>query len=379
MEKALAGILMSLPDIAVATVDSGENVVMFSPGFRQLLGDVDPKNLTDLMRAVPLYDGERPLTLQERPLFRASGGHIVRDLVAAAQHTDGTWRYLRFNAAPMRGNGDTIRGAITLVQDITAEHRQYQHQAKLRADLITTINHHFRTPLSLVLGHAEILEDFRIDLPPQVQRSIEALTRGAKTLQNLTRAVSELVELDSAHDLDLTTLDICQHLQHVLTGHQHAAAEAGVCLRFEGPEHYELCCDPILIERAVGALLDNAVQHAPAGTTVTLEVGPRPNGVGVAVVDTGYGIPVHDLERLLQPFETGTQTDDAEGRGLGLSLAHTIVAAHGGTLTLTPNDPTGLRAELIIPEPADHAGRLGLRIGEHMPPPASVPGRGRGL
>ena len=364
MEKALAEILLGLPDLAVAAVDASENVVMFSPGFRHLLGDIDPSSLTDLVRTVPLYGEEGPLTPQERPLFRASGGQIVRDLVAAAQHTDGTWRYLRFNAAPIRDQDNAIRGAIALVQDITAEHRQHAHQAQVRAKLITTINHHFRTPLSLVLGHAEILEDFRTGLPPEVQRSIEALARGAKTLHNLTRAVSELVELDCAYDLDLSTADLCQNLKRVLADQQHAAAEAGVSMRFRGPENLELRCDPILIERAVGALLHNAVQHAPAGTTVTVEVGSSRDGARVDVTDLGPGIPVHDVERLLQPFETGPETGSGDGRGLGLALAQTVVTAHGGTLTLTPNDPTGLRAELIIPEPGTLAERLG-NLGTH--------------
>lgn len=359
MQKALTEILLSLPDIAVAAVDAGDNLTMISPGLQRILGDVDPANLADLIRTIPFYDGERLLTHQERPLVRATGGHIVRDLVVTAEHTDGTWRYLRINAAPLREPDDAIRGAIALFQDITAEHRHDQRQARLRERLITTLNHHFRTPLSLVLGNAEVLEDLRIDLPPEVQRSIEALARGAKKLHDLTRAVSELVEFDSAHDLDLTSADICQRLRHVLARQQRGAVEAGVNLRFGGPEHLELRCDPILIGRAVGALVRNAVQHAPAGTTVTVQVGPSRTGVRIGVTDTGPGIAIQDIDRLLEPFEIGEArgADDGRRRGLGLALAKAIVTAHGGTLTLAPNAPTGLHAAITIPAPAHLADR----------------------
>lgn len=352
MQDALTELLASLTDVAVATSDTDGHIVMFSPGFTKILGDLHPETLDELNRLVPLYDEHQDhrLATLERPLTRATRGEIVRDLVATARHLDGTWRVLRFNAAPLRGPGDTIRGAMALVQDVTAEHRLRRYQAGIRDRLIATINHHFRTPLSLVLGHAEILEDFREDLPSDAQRSIDALTRGAMQLHNLTRAVSELVELADASDLVLARSDLCHHLRLVLTAQRPVAAEAGVTLRLLGPERLELKFDAVLIGRAVGALVRNAIQHAPVDSTVTVAVSASRAGALITVIDAGPGIPTDDRARLLQPFETGFGTNVASwGRGLGLALAHAIITAHGGTLTLTGNDPTGLCAELTIP------------------------------
>lgn len=368
METALTTILLSLPDFAVAAVDVAEDIFLFSPGFQLMLGDIKPRNLADLTRIAPLFDeeGGQPLTTGEWPLNRGCRGQVVVDLIAATQHSDGTWHYLRFNCAPLRAQDHTIIGAVALVQDVTAERRLRHHQADLRDRLIATINHYFRTPLSLVLGNAEVLEDLRGDLPTDTQRSIEALARGAKQLHKLTRAVSELVELDAAHDLDVTDSDVCECVQRALAEQQRAASEADVELRLRGPEHLVHRCDPLLVERAVGAVLRNAIQHGPAGSTITVTVASNGNGARVEVVDQGPGIPAQDVDRLLKPFETGDRED---GQGLGLALADTIVTAHGGTLRLTPNDPTGLRVELTIPEPTYPPAQLAPPAWETGPPP----------
>ena len=352
MEQELMDLLMSSSDIAVAVSDADGRIVVFSPGFKTILGEVHPRTVAELTESVVVFDEktERRLMPDERPLTRALRGEVVRDLVVTARHTDGTRRYPRFNTAPVRGPGGAVRGGIALVQDVSIQHRQQVRQTQLRERLITTINHHFRTPLTLVLGNIELLEEFRPGLPPHAQRGADALTRGADELHDLIRAVSELVELDAAQDLRVRHGDLGERLQREMAAQEGAAAARGVTVCLEVPAHLMVSADLGLLQRAAGALIRNAIQHAPSGSRVTIGASTSAGVARIAVTDQGPGIPAAEIDRLLHPFETVEDAADKPVRlGLGLALVETVATAHGGGLVIEPNHPTGLRAELRIP------------------------------
>lgn len=80
-----------------------------------------------------------------------------------------------------------------------------------------------------------------------------------------------------------------------------------------------------------------------------LELQVKPQAVEVTVTDQGSGIPTRDRDRLLQPFERGNHPGQpTNSKGLGLAIARTIAGAHGGTVTLRDNEPTGLVAALTL-------------------------------
>lgn len=121
-----------------------------------------------------------------------------------------------------------------------------------------------------------------------------------------------------------------------------------LCL--EVPVHLRVTADLDLLQRTTGALIRNAIQHAPTGSRVTIEATTSGSPARIVVTDQGPGLPATEINRLLHPFETGEAAADKPATlGLGLALAQTVARAHGGDLNLTPNHPTGLLAELTIP------------------------------
>src|SRR5262249_25664797 len=114
------------------------------------------------------------------------------------------------------------------------------------------------------------------------------------------------------------------------------------------PEPPLLAGDPQLLERALRNLLRNALeaqQRSGATTPVEVESGWRDGKVEIAIRDRGPGVSPEMRRRLFQPFAT----DRPGGVGLGLALAHRIVALHGGTLELEPRADGGTTTRIAFP------------------------------
>jgi signal transduction histidine kinase len=326
---------------------------MFSPALERIFGwTFAALTESQFFDAVPLLtaDGRAPLPPGDRPLTRARHGEVVSDAVVAADTADGRRIYLRCNAAPLRDDDGVSCGAVLLVQNITLETAGRVEQQELRHRLIDTVNHEFRTPLTKLIGHMEILSDLSGQLPADAQWSVSVAQKAATDLSDLILRVSGLADLGSHAKLNPTDCNLAGLLREVCQQFAPVLAARAIELDADLPERVTATLDPDEITRAVVELLANAGQFAPPGSRVGLELQVRPRSVEVSVTDQGCGIPARDRDRLLQPFERGNHPgQQTNSKGLGLAIAHIVAGAHGGTVTLRDNDPAGLVAVLSLP------------------------------
>lgn len=358
--------LVTQARLAVAACDASGNLTMFSPALERIFGwSFTALSERQLFATVPLLTADgTPLPPEDRLLTRARHGEVISDAVVAADTADGRRIYLRCNAAPLRDKDGTNRGAVLLVQDITQETAGRVDQEQLRHRLVDTINHEFRTPLTKLIGHMELLSDLSDQLPAPAQRSVAVAQKAASELSDMILAVSGLADLSSHAKLNLTDCNLAGILREVAQQVAPVLAARAIKLDIDFPERVTGTLDPGEITRAVVELLANAAQFAPPGSRVRLELQVEPQNVEVSVIDQGCGILPQDLDRLRQPFERGNHPgQQTNSKGLGLAIAHTVAAAHGGTLTLRDNAPAGLVATLALPRyarPTDSvAGREG--------------------
>lgn len=345
--------LVTQARLAVAACDAAGNLTMFSPALEQLFGwSFRPLTEDDFFGEVRLLTpaGERPLVSEDRPLTRARQGELVIDAVVASDTDDGRRLYLRCNAAPLREADGSLCGAVVLVQDVTRETAGRVEQEELRHRLVDTVNHEFRTPLTKLVGHMEILADLSDELPATAQRSVAVAHQAATDLRQLIQVVSGLADLGSHAKLELTYGDAAGLLRDVATEFRPVLAARGIELAASFPDRVPGTLDPGEVTRAVVELLANAGQYAPTGSRVRLGLLAVDQTIEVSVTDEGSGIPAGSRERLLQPFERGDHpAQPTNSKGLGLAIAHTIAVAHGGTLRLADNDPAGLVATMVLP------------------------------
>ena len=110
--------------------------------------------------------------------------------------------------------------------------------------------------------------------------------------------------------------------------------------------------DEELIRRMIGNLVDNAVRHTPAGSSVRVELDQTDSGYAIAVKDQGPGIPVEIREQIFERFFRGDVSlrwSAREGAGLGLALARWIARAHGGDVVLARSSPSGSTFVITLP------------------------------
>lgn len=213
-----------------------------------------------------------------------------------------------------------------------------------------SVNHHLRTPLTVVLGHAELLTDPERELPPEVRESLECLLRAAQRLDDVVGGVCHLMDVMSAGTRVAGPVDIAALVAEEVASFQDRASRRGLHLAASAEPPQPCLADSRRLRQALRELLDNAVTHAPDGSTVRVTSCSSPTCVRMTVSDHGDGIDPHERERLTRPFERGAHPRQApSGRGMGLSVAAAVAASHGGRLVLSGEPGRGFEACIELP------------------------------
>ncbi|WP_250006647.1 GAF domain-containing sensor histidine kinase [Actinoplanes sp. M2I2] len=216
-----------------------------------------------------------------------------------------------------------------------------------RDDLLATVSHEFRTPLTAIQGYVELLTDMPGALPPAYARQLEAIGRNAG---RLCRTVDTLVRAVHQHDNepvgDRRTVDLSCLTRSVAAG----LGSAGSRLELSAPDRaVPVHVDPALLEVAIGHVLSNALGFSAPGRPVTVTVIDDPSPV-LEIRDTGPGLSADELRMLGTPFFRGSKArdDEAPGMGLGLAVTQRIVRAQGGDLCFASPADGGLVARVVF-------------------------------
>ena len=217
---------------------------------------------------------------------------------------------------------------------------------RARDEAIGVLSHELRTPLGAIssmidlleLGHGEVGMPDKKDLPPQFDKSALAFVR--RNIQTLAHLVDELLGFshiaNGALGLELVMVDMHEVIRFALKNlqSQQKGTGVGIDLRLEA-RHSHIRADALKIEQVLSNLIGNALKFTPQGGKVSIVTRNEASGkLVVEVSDTGIGIPADALSRIFSPFEQGDSSIHPQygGLGLGLSIARTLMKAHGGTL-----------------------------------------------
>ncbi len=219
-----------------------------------------------------------------------------------------------------------------------------------RRQMTADIAHELRTPLSLILGHAEAVHDGV--LPPS-RENFEIIREEAARLEHLVDDLRTL-SLADAGELPLAPQIIAPEklLQEVAALYQFQTQSRELRLNLEvSPHAPEIEVDPGRMTQVLRNLLDNAVRHTPAGGSITLAAGATVEGVELQVSDTGPGLPSADLARIFDRFYRTDESRrrDEGGSGLGLAIARSIVLAHNGRIHAESEPGGGLSVIISLP------------------------------
>ena len=205
--------------------------------------------------------------------------------------------------------------------------------------LVADASHELRTPLTAARTNVELLREGKLP-EHEVGR---ALDEAAVELDALTRLVADLVELARGEERKLRLEDV--HLDDLVAATvERAQARAPQVTFVTALSPTQVKADPMLLERAVSNLLDNAVKYSPAGAPIEVSV----RGGEVVVADHGPGIADEDLPRVFDRFYRAATARSKPGAGLGLAIVREAAEAHGGRAT-AESSPAGARFRLVLP------------------------------
>ncbi len=212
-----------------------------------------------------------------------------------------------------------------------------------------TLAHEFKAPLSAIRGAAELLAE---DMPREDRAKFIANLRAeSDRMQRLVDRLLDLSALEARNGrVDFADLALKDLVTEAVDAAAGVAQQRKVKLIVPASGEGRVRGEKFLLTQAIGNLLHNALEHTPAGGTVTLDAAVRDGRAVVTVEDTGPGVPSYALERVFERFYSLPRPDTGrKSSGLGLSIVREIARLHGGETALENRAEGGARATLTIP------------------------------
>ena len=220
---------------------------------------------------------------------------------------------------------DNIDGALTARQQSETRVRQF----------VADASHELRTPLASIRGYAELSRREREPVPEGVRHAMSRIESESERMTALVEDLLLLARLDSGRPLDREPVDITLLAIETMSDAHAAGPQHRWELDLPG-EPMNVIGDEARIRQVLINLLANARRHTPTGTTVTTRVVVEGDDIVVSVTDNGPGVPAdllpHVFERFIRGDSARTRTEGSTG--LGLSIVHAVVMAHGGHLAV---------------------------------------------
>lgn len=229
---------------------------------------------------------------------------------------------------------------------------------QLKNDFVHHVSYELRSPLTNIIGFAQLLDDEATGPLNAKQRDyIGHITSSSAALLAIINDILDLATIDAGSmTLDLGPVDIPQAMQAAAEGVRDRLAENRNALAIRvAPDIGTFIADGRRVRQILYNLLANAAGFSPPGETITLRAERRDGAVVFSVTDHGPGIPSDKLGRIFERFESHTLGSRHHGAGLGLSIVRSFVELHGGTVSIDSAVGRGTTVRCIFP--AEHTAK----------------------
>lgn len=250
--------------------------------------------------------------------------------------------YLHLIAVPMKDNS----GALLVIQDTTKEVKILE----MRKDFIANASHELKTPITIIRGFAEMLND-NPELPLGiVAEATSKIMRNCNRMEGLIRDLLALADIENLPESRLQKFDLMEVLEKGKLTTLEVFKDAEISI--EGPHPLIMVGDVDLVEMAVLNLINNAAKYSNAPAKVVVHASKTPEGITLSVADQGIGIPEKDIPHLFERFYRvdKVRSQKLGGSGLGLSIVQTVVNKHNGQITVSSIPGEGTTFTLKFPQ-----------------------------
>ena len=241
-------------------------------------------------------------------------------------------RFFLPRASPVYAEASGISAATVILQDVT----RLKRFDELKNDLVATVAHEFRTPLTSLRMAIHLVAEEAVG--PLTPKQAELLASARQDCERLQGIVDDLLDLSSIQsgrlELQVRPISAAELLSKAIASQEFSADQKDIHLETSiAADVDQLELDPDRVGLVLNNLISNAIRHTPEGGRVSIRVGRSGGSTRFEVTDSGEGIPPEYQKRVFEKFFRAPGSASG-GAGLGLSISREIVEAHGGEIGL---------------------------------------------
>lgn len=226
---------------------------------------------------------------------------------------------------------------------------------RIKAEFISIASHELKTPINVIIGYLELLQEQVYGEVNQKQREVlETLTKQANSLTRLVKRLLDSSRFEATGGkLDIREINLRRFLTNMESSFRVLAHQRGIefSIRHADDLPENVLWDEDRMNEVIGNLLSNAFKFTERAGSVILTVERQAESIRIEVGDTGAGIDPHQLPQIFQKyFQADNQAQAAvKGTGLGLAIAKEIVDAHAGSISVQSIRGAGTQFTVILP------------------------------
>ena len=241
--------------------------------------------------------------------------------------------------------------------------QQLRKLDQMKAEFISIATHELKTPINVIGGYAELLDEGLYGTPtPKQHEALQTIEEQTRVLTNLVNQLLDISRLE-AGGLQLEMQDVVLHdlFARIERSFIVLARKKNIDFKVEVESSVPVAIvadADRLTDQVLGNLLSNALKFTPENGSIRVRAWGQGNNLNIEVRDTGVGMPADQLPYIFDKFYQVGQHARTAGAGLGLAIAREIVEEHGGTISCDSQPGTGTTFSIVLPADRRHAPRV---------------------
>ena len=339
--------ILDTVDVGVGVFDTEGRILLMNAHQRELHASALPPGVEDARERDLLIfrDGsQQPVPVSDRPARRAIDGETFSHEVYRLGRGPKS-RIVSVSARAFLEASGCRGGSVLAFSDVT----EVVAAVRARETFVAAMSHEFRTPLTSLIGYAELLQDDP-SLSPAARSDTQVMVRNARHLNKMVDDILAAATSGVTEDYRLP-LDLARLVREQAVASAPAAMSRNITLDVDADGDLPILGDRTGVVRVIDNLVSNALKYSDDGGKVRLEARQDGAWAVLSVEDEGIGIGAEDLDRVFKRFQRSSAAvrSGVPGTGLGLALAQEVAEQHGGELGVTSELGVGSVFTLRLP------------------------------
>lgn len=355
-EKALATeIARNFPKGVIAVINDKFEVLLAEGEALEQIGIKDQINEGTTINDITMFSEHRKNRIKN---------HVKRTLAGEHLHFEENYKntYFTVNTAPLYNENMKTRSAMIVYSDISEQKKiemDIQHALKkeqelneLKSRFISMASHEFRTPLSVILTSATLIEHKNnLGKHAEGEKYLKKITNNVNNLELILNDFLSLTKLDEGKiTAKLKSFDLINFINALVEEIGIHKKNGQTITMMNNDAEVMVNLDPKLIRHILINLLSNATKYSPVNTEITLQVAHDITKVRVQITDQGIGVPEDEQKNLFQRFFRARNAANIEGTGIGLNIVKRYVELLNGTVTFKSEVNVGTTFTIELPK-----------------------------